>query len=338
MSVGIELALMRGGTSRGAVLRLDDAPPAGPDRDALARRLIGHGPVDGLGGGSAETSKVVLVGPGDHDVDLQYVVGNLSPYGTQVDWSGTCGNMTAAVVPFAALAGLADDSAREFRLRNLATGAAVEVTVCNPAALATPGAEIELTTTFLDPGGAVLGATLPTGLPRDELDVDGESVAATIIDVTHPYVFVGWRDAVRSEEISSPAASERIERIRGAACVRLGLCSDPDDASRSSPTLPRIVLIHGTGDGGATVEITAISMGQVVAGVPVTAAMSLAAARLLPGTLVTAAKDEEAPGDLVVYGPAAALRARATLDASGLVESVSVRRTSRCLIRGRVGG
>jgi 2-methylaconitate cis-trans-isomerase PrpF len=334
----VELAIMRGGTSRGPVLRFDAAPPEGSARDDFARSLIGSTPVDGLGGGTATTSKVVLVGQpqnGD-DVDLEYVVGNLSPTGGAVDWAGTCGNMTAAVIPYATMSGLlalrGDD--QRFRLRNLATAGLVDVTVHDLRSLDRPGAEVPLTTSYVEPGGAVLGATLPTGNPRDVLEFDGEAIDFTIIDVTHPYLFLRYDQVVGYEDVDNEAIAERIERIRGAVCVLLGLCDDANTARQVSAAVPRAVLVHAEPERGVDVRITAVSMGQAIGSVPVSAAMSIAAASGIGGTLIGDKARADPDGGIRVAGPAASIRAWAAGDGSGHVACASVDRTARCLMRG----
>jgi 2-methylaconitate cis-trans-isomerase PrpF len=333
----VEVAIMRGGTSRGPTLSLGVAPPAGAGRDIFARSLIGDGPTDGLGGGSPTTSKIVLVGgSGDGEAHLDYIVGNLTPSGGPVDWSGTCGNMTAAVVPYAAMTGLLDrrEGDGSFRLRNLATDGLVDVTVADPASLGVVGAEVHLTTAYLDPGGAVLGNTFPTGNPRDVITVDGEEFDCTLIDVTHPYLLLDHDAVVRDGDVAEEAVAERIERIRGSACVMLGLCDDPVEAAEVCAAIPRVVLVHADPGPGADVRITAVSMGESISTVPVTAAMSLAAARRIAGTLVSAAGAADLGTPVRIAAPAATLHAGATVDAAGDVMSAWVHRTARCLMRG----
>jgi 2-methylaconitate cis-trans-isomerase PrpF len=333
----VELALMRGGTSRGPVLSFDAAPPEGSGRDDFARSLIGGTPVDGLGGGTPTTSKIVLVRQSQtRDVDLEYIVGNLAPSGGVVDWSGTCGNMTAAVIPYAAMTGLLTPraGAEPFRLRNLATAGLIDVTVHDLQSLDSPGVEVLLTTSYLDPGGAVLGATLPTGKPRDLIDVDGEAIECTIIDVTHPYLLLRYDQVVGNGNVNDSVIAERIERIRGTVCVRLGLCRDANEAAEFSAAVPRAVLVHPKAERGADVQITAVSMGQAIGSVPVTAAMSLAAARRIDGTLLGDEGSNSGVSGSWIAGPAAGMRAQATVDGSGRVASASVERTARSLMRG----
>jgi len=334
----LDVAVMRGGTSRGVVLSLDAAPAEGPARDALARALVGRTPVDGLGGGTSITNKVVLVGGGSStDADLDYIVGNVSSNGQTVDWSGTCGNMTSAVVPFACALGVGDlvPSGGPFRLRNLATDGFVEVTVSGGAgALTDQGSEVHLTTSFLDPGGAVLGQTLPTGNARDVVDVEGELLDYSLVDVTHPYLLLSYDQVVGDLNLDDASVRAWIERIRGSVCVGLGLCASPEEARTDSAAVPRAVLVHTAPDDHVDVQITAISMGQPIPTVPVTAALGLAAALGIDGTIV-GGRQLSGARSVVVAGPAGSVTAQAVVGADGRVLTASVERTSRLLMRGR---
>lgn len=329
---------MRGGTSRGPVLRAEDAPEAGAERDSFALSLVGRSMVDGLGGGTPTTSKVVLVQPGrTPGVDFEYIVGNLAPEAGTVDWSGTCGNMTAAVVPYAAGSGLLPDDhigGNRFRLRNLATDGLVDVTVADPASLLA-GEEVRLTTSYLSPGGAVLRTTLPSGRAQDVIGVEGKQIAFTLIDVTHPYLFIRYEQVVgRSERVSDRATLDRVERIRAAVCVELGLVRDAASAAQLSASVPRVVLIHQALPAGADLYVTAVSMGHAIASVPVTAAMSLAAAARIPGTLVAEMAGAGSAAGLCIAGPKGTIRAQAVVDGSGVVTSASADRTARRLLEG----
>ena len=118
----IAATYMRGGTSKGVFFKLDDLPEsarvAGPARDALLLRVIGspdpYGKqIDGMGAATSSTSKTVIIGKSsrpDHDVD--YLFGQVSIDQPFVDWSGNCGNLSAAVGPFAIANGLGAQSDR----------------------------------------------------------------------------------------------------------------------------------------------------------------------------------------------------------------------------------
>ncbi|GAA1515406.1 PrpF domain-containing protein [Nocardioides humi] len=334
----LDVVIARGGSSRGVMLRLDDLPPPGPARDELTLRLVGSPPTEGLGGGSPVTNKVVAVGVGPSGADLEYVVGNVSSDATTVDWSGTCGNMTSAVVPFGYAAGLlTGEPSGAWRLRNLATNGLIEVGVLDVAALETPGAEVRLTTEFLDPGGAVLGRMLPTGRVRDVIEVDDLACEATLVDVTHPYLLLRHGEVVGERRLSDPATLARIERVRGTVCVRLGLCADPMSACTLSPAVPRVVLVHPReAPTPSELRILAVSLGEPVHTVPVTAGLALAAASRIHGTLVhDPLLDVCGAAEVGVVGPTGRLTARSEVAADGTLVSVGLGRTARLLAQGR---
>lgn len=331
----VRIALVRGGTSRGVVLGLGDLAPPGPQRDQQALALIGTSPIDGLGGGTPVTNKVVLVAPSTHEgADIDYIVGNVAADGSTVDWSGTCGNMTSAVLPFAGSSGLVrrEPGSGPFLLHNLATGGLVEVAVHAPTWPVDDRA-ISMTTAYLEPGGAVLGSTLPSGGPRGVVKVGTETFDFTLVDVTHPYLLLPFEQVVGDRDLQAPSTQSRIEHIRGCVCVAVGLCDSPEEAAVSSPAVPRVLLVHETSQHWSDVRITAISMGWPIESVPVTAALSVAAARGIAGTLVTDRAAGSGTVRAVVAGPAGSLTVESVV-ADGLVVRASVDRTARVLLRG----
>lgn len=335
----VDTVLMRGGTSRGPVLLSESLPHDPAARDAAVVRLVGGEQVqtDGLGGGGPTTSKVVVVKPvQDHKsgLVLDYSVGNIVVGQHAVDWSGTCGNMTAAV-PLYALEEHLIPATWEgpLRLRNTSTDRLVETSISGMR-LHRPGEEAVVTTRYLDPAGAVLRDLLPTGTSLDHIKVGLRTYQASLIDVTHPYLFLLYDEVVGGGDLRDTRILTLIETLRGEMCVRLGLAASRDGAGHSSPAVPRVVLVHRT-EGGDGVKINAISMGQPIASIPVTAAMCLAAACHIPGTVLPrrAAGDSHA-GSLTVTSPGACLSAAAVVDADGAVASVAVDRTARTIMRG----
>jgi 2-methylaconitate cis-trans-isomerase PrpF len=336
----VENVVMRGGTSRGPVLLAASLPSDPRERDRLVVRLVGGDAyqTDGLGGGNPTTSKVVVVDPTpkkQDSVDIDYAVGNIVVGHNAVDWSGTCGNMTATVPIFALEEGLVSAaSTGKLRLRNLSTGGLIETFIKDPSSHKR-GDEAVVRTAYLNPAGTVLGSVLPTGAAREQLVVDGCSYEASIIDVTHPYLFLRYDQVVGREDTSNPAIVSLVEKIRGAACMRLGITAKVEEAMAVSPAIPRVVLLHSGAAESEGLRITAISMGKFIATVPVTAAMCLAAARHLKYTLVAEIADEQCSGDeLQVIALAARLTATAQVDADGRIMSTAVDRTVRSIMRG----
>lgn len=335
----VKVALMRGGTSRGPVLLADSLPTELTARDACVARFVDSGPVqtDGVGGGSPPNSKLVVVRPvrDDRGLLLEYAVGNIVIGRDAVDWSGTCGNMTATVPLYALEEGLVAPSFEgPIRLLNTSTGGRIDTLIADMPAHRR-GEQATVTTRYLEPTGSVLGALLPTGAGTDEIRVDGVPYRVSVVDVTHPYLFAYHDEVVGPDSLEDPRVLERIERIRGEACLRLGLVSAAQDATRLSPSVPRVVLLHRaqTAEGG--LRISAVSMGMAIVTVPVTAAMCLAAAvqlrSTLPGGLPGVAAGS---GALTVVAAGARMRAAAQLDSTGRIVYAAVERTARTILQG----
>lgn len=335
----IPAALMRGGTSRGPVLRFESVPDDPAGRDAAALKLIGGGAVqtDALGGGSPTTSKLVLVKAGSDGEGkvLDYIVGNVVVGQNQVDWAGTCGNMTATVPLYALEEGLIDaDMARSVRLRNLATNGMVRTSIAN-ADRHRRGAEANITTEYLDPAGSVFDSVLPTGAALDRLRVDGVDYQASLVDVTHPYLFLLYDEVVQEDAVTAATTLARIERIRSEFCVSLGLVQSAQAAANECPAVPRVILIRGPGQVAGSISIHAISMGVAISSVPVTAALCMAAAAQVPSTIpARRSSSRDDPSRLIVTSPGASLQAFANVDSKGKILSAGVERTARTLMQG----
>lgn len=337
----IDAALMRGGTSRGPVLRADDLPQEPEARDAAVVRLVGGEAVqtDGVGGGSPTTSKLVVVRPGrdERGLLIDYAVGNIVVGRNAVDWSGTCGNMTATVPLYALEENLLEPSSEgAIRLRNLSTGGRIDTFLGDVHDHHQRGREVRVTTRYLEPTGSVLGALLPTGAGTDTIGLEGRTYRVSLVDVTHPYLFMLYDEVVGDGDVRSAEVLERIERLRGEICVRLGLVVSSADAARLSAAVPRAVLVHRDEQTDGTLRISAVSMGQPIATVPVTAAMCLAAATRIPSTLLARnAGADSGAAELTVVASGARLRASAAAGADGRIVSVAVERTARTIMWGR---
>jgi len=288
----IPAVYLRGGTSKGVFFRLEDLPAdcrrPGAARDRLLLRVIGspdpYGKqIDGLGGASSSTSKVVIVSrsarPG-HDVD--YLFGQVAIDRALVDWSGNCGNLSAAVGPFAIEAGLVDAAAlpRDGRATvriwqaNIGKTIVAQVPMQDGQVLergdfeldgvAFPGAEIELA--FLDPGeegdgasaaagagGRGASALFPTGRVVDELAlpeslVAGGRLRATLINAGIPTVFVdaaalGYTGIEAQDAVNGDASAlRRLEAIRAHAALRMGLIGALEEATTRQHT-PKLAFV-----------------------------------------------------------------------------------------------
>jgi probable AcnD-accessory protein PrpF len=333
--IKIPATYMRGGTSKGVFFRLQDLPPAaqapGAARDALLLRVAGspdpYGKqTDGMGGATSSTSKVVILAKStraDHDVD--YLFGQVSIDAPFVDWSGNCGNLSAAVGPFAIAHGLVDadriphDGIATVRIwqANIAKTIIAHVPITGGAVQETgdfeldgvsfPAAEVQLE--FMDPAAdedGAGGAMFPTGSVVDELAVPGVgTLRATLINAGIPTIFVnaadiGYTGTELQDAINGdPAALARFEAIRAHGAMRMGLIASVDDAVRRQHT-PKLAFVAPpagyTASSGKAVAATdvdllvrALSMGRLHHAMMGTAAVAIATAAAIPGTLVNLA-------------------------------------------------
>ncbi|MFN9471760.1 2-methylaconitate cis-trans isomerase PrpF [Acidovorax sp.] len=333
--IQIPATYMRGGTSKGVFFRLQDLPPAaqapGAARDALLLRVAGspdpYGKqTDGMGGATSSTSKVVILAKStraDHDVD--YLFGQVSIDAPFVDWSGNCGNLSAAVGPFAIAHGLVDgdriphDGIATVRIwqANIAKTIIAHVPISGRAVQETgdfeldgvsfPAAEVQLE--FMDPAAdedGARGAMFPTGSVVDALAVPGVgTLRATLINAGIPTIFVnaadiGYTGTELQDAINGdPAALARFEAIRAHGAMRMGLIASVDDAVRRQHT-PKLAFVAPpagyTASSGKAVAATdvdllvrALSMGRLHHAMMGTAAVAIATAAAIPGTLVNLA-------------------------------------------------
>lgn len=371
----IPATYMRGGTSKGVFFRATDLPPPGPARDRLLLRVMGSPDpyakqIDGMGGATSSTSKVVIIaGSTRPDSDVDYLFGQVAIDRPVIDWSGNCGNLTAAVGPFAITQGLLaapDDGIARVRIwqanigkRILAdvpmqAGAVVEEGDFELDGVTFPAAEIRIA--FLDPGDA--GAMFPTGSTVDRLDVPGVgAVEATLIDAGLPTIFVaagalGLRGTELQPEVNTnPPLLARLDAIRVAGAVAMGLASSPEDvAARHLLHVPKIAFVappanyaasSGREVAAGAIDLCAriVSMGALHHAMTGTGAVAIAAAAAVPGTLVSRIAAPGADGFLRFGHPSGTLRVGARAeqrDGAWMVSEVLMSRSARRLMEGWV--
>jgi hypothetical protein len=333
--IRVPATYMRGGTSKGVCFRLQDLPPAaqvsGAARDALLLRVIGspdpYGKqIDGMGGATSSTSKTVILSKSarpDHDVD--YLFGQVSIDKAFVDWSGNCGNLSAAVGPFAIRNSLVDasrvpkDGMATVRIwqANIARTIVAHVPITNGAVQETgdfeldgvtfPAAEVQLE--FIDPAAEEEGAggsMFPTGNLVDDLVVPGiGTLKATMVNAGIPTIFVnaeaiGYTGTELQDAINGdPEALARFEAIRAHGAIRMGLIKSVDEAAKRQHT-PKVAFVARPADyaassgkrvsaGDIDLLVRALSMGKLHHAMMGTAAVAIGAAAAVPGTLVNLA-------------------------------------------------
>jgi len=381
----IAATYMRGGTSKGVFFNLNDLPVeaqvAGAARDQLLLRVIGspdpYGKqIDGMGGATSSTSKTVILAKSqqpEHDVD--YLFGQVSIDQPFIDWSGNCGNLTAAVGAFAIRQGLIDPervpdnghcTVRIWQ-KNIQKTIIAHVPITHDVVQETgdfeldgvtfPAAEVQIE--FLDPAedGEDGGAMFPTGQVVDDLEVPGVGTfKATFINAGIPTIFLnaaelGYTGTELQDQINNDvAALTRFETIRAHGAVKMGLIKDISEAASRQHT-PKIAFVAPPqsyqASSGKTVELSdidllvrALSMGKLHHAMMGTAAVAIGTAAAVPGTLVHTAAGA-IPREAVRFGhPSGTLRvgAEAVQDTSGQwqVKKAIMSRSARVLMEGFV--
>ncbi|MBK1655110.1 2-methylaconitate cis-trans isomerase PrpF [Allochromatium vinosum] len=384
--IKIPATYMRGGTSKGVFFRLQDLPEScqtpGAARDALLLRVIGspdpYGKqIDGMGGATSSTSKTVILAKSsrpDHDVD--YLFGQVSIDTAFVDWSGNCGNLSAAVGSFAIASGLVD--ADRLPQNGLATvriwqanigktiiahvpitdGAVQETGDFELDGVTFPAAEVQLE--FLDPAdegeGEGGGSMFPTGNLVDDLDVPGVgTLKATLINAGIPTIFVnaeaiGYTGTELQEAINGdPKALAMFETIRAHGALRMGLIQDISEAATRQHT-PKVAFVApptdyvaSSGKPVAASEIDlcvrALSMGKLHHAMMGTAAVAIGTAAAIPGTLVNLAAGGGERTAVRFGHPSGTLRVGAEakqVDGNWTVTKAIMSRSARVIMEGWV--
>jgi hypothetical protein len=372
----LRAVFMRGGTSKAIMFRAADLPA---DRSAWAPLFLGvlgspdpYGrQLDGMGGGISSLSKICVIGPSTRsDADVDFTFAQVSVTRALVDYGGNCGNMSAAVGPFAVDEGMvaAGGSEATVRIHNTNTGkiivarflldegrAAVDGDFVLPGVAGT-GAPVRLD--FIDPGGAGTGMLLPTGNRADRLEVPGVGgIEASMVDAANPCVFVaaqalGLSGVEMPDELeAAPVILRHLDAIRVAASLRMGIATTADEAA-GKPSIPKVafvaepldaVTLSGDAIAARDVDVTVrmISIGQPHRAVPLTGAMCLAVAAKLPGSVVNrvARRAESADAPVRIAQPSGLTVVDAVVRHRGgawHAEQATVYRTARRLMEGWV--
>ncbi|GHF93087.1 2-methylaconitate cis-trans isomerase PrpF [Thalassotalea marina] len=379
--IKIPATYMRGGTSKGVFFNLTDLPIScqvpGEARDNMLLRVIGspdpYGKqTDGMGGATSSTSKTVIISKSqqtDHDVD--YLFGQVAIDKAFVDWSGNCGNLTAAVGAFAIQSGLVDaDKIPENGVctvkiwqKNINKTIVSHVPITNGEVQETGDFELdgvtfpaaEVPVEFIapvDPSEAMF----PTGNVVDTLEVpEIGSFEVTMISAGIPTIFMhakdlGYSGTELQDDINNDSSAlTRFETIRAYGAIKMGLISDVTQAQSRQHT-PKIAIVGAaqsyTASSGKEIDATAIdlnvralSMGKLHHAMMGTAAVAIGAAAAIPGTVVNSVAGEGVKESVTFGHPSGTLKVGAKAsDASGswVVEKASMSRSARILMEGWV--
>ena len=326
MDRAVPASFWRGGTSRAVLFREDDLGGFRAEQvEAIILAALGSPDpdgrqIDGLGGGISSLSKAAIVGPAPAGsaAEVAFRFAQVEVAEPRVDFTGNCGNISAAVAPFAVNEGLVAGSGgvAEVVVLSLNTGQRYRARVplrdgrYDPsgdfAIAGVPGTGARLRLDYLDPGGSIGRGALPTGRVREEVELpDLGAVPVSIVDVGNPAVFVAAGAlGAPGAAAATPAALDvdeslqsRLERIRCEAAVRIGVAGSVDDARRHRRTVPKVALVGESGayrsTSGEAVAATdvdllvrLISMGRTHRTVAMTGAMACAAAAAMDGSVV----------------------------------------------------
>ncbi|EPN4953965.1 2-methylaconitate cis-trans isomerase PrpF [Vibrio diabolicus] len=379
--IKVPATYMRGGTSKGVFFNLEDLPQeaqvAGAARDKLLLRVIGSPDpyakqIDGMGGATSSTSKTVIVSRSSQDGhDVDYLFGQVSIDKPFVDWSGNCGNLSAAVGPFAIHAGLIPQdhipengivTVRVWQV-NISKTILIHVPIVNGFVQETgefeldgvtfPAAEIQVD--FVDPSDGE-GSMFPTGNLVDDLVVpDVGTFNATFINAGIPTIFIdaesiGYQGTELQDDINNDdAALAMFESIRAHGALKMGLISDLEEAQTRQHT-PKIAFVSkpksylsssgkALNDTDIDVLVRALSMGKLHHAMMGTAAVAIASAACVPGTLVNLAAGGGEKESVTFGHPSGALKVGAQAkqaEQGWVVQKAIMSRSARILMEGFV--
>jgi hypothetical protein len=265
-AIPLRCSILRGGTSKAVFFLANDLPSDRPAIEALLLNVFGSPDlrqIDGLGGATSQTSKAAIIGaPSRPDADVDYTFAQVAVGDALVDWGGNCGNISAAIGPFAIDQGFvrASEPITTVRVHNTNTSKIIveHVPVRGGRAASegdyvvpgVPGTGARILLEFGNPAGSLTGKLLPTGRPRDRIELsDGRAFEASIVDAANPVVFVaasalGFVGTELPLEIeAATAATSTLEAIRGVVAEWLGLVADRRDATKVTPGLPKVGFV-----------------------------------------------------------------------------------------------
>lgn len=378
--IKIPATYIRGGTSKGVFFNKQDLPAGAKEPgellDKILLRVIGspdpYGKhTDGMGGATSSTSKTVIVSPSDeagHDID--YLFGQVSIDKPFVDWSGNCGNLSAAVGAYAISNGMIDASripqngTVEVKIWQVNIGKTIvnhvpiiggevqELGDFELDGVTFPAAEVVVD--FIDPADSEGGSMFPTGNLVDDLVVPGVgTMKATMINAGIPTIFVnadeiGYTGTELQDDINSDTkVLEMFEKLRAYGAKQMGLIEDLSEAETRQHT-PKIAFVapakgytasSGKAVDGADVDllVRALSMGKLHHAMMGTAAVAIGTAAVIPGTLVNLAAGGAERSSVVFGHPSGTLKVGAEAEVQNgdwQVKQVSMSRSARVLMEG----
>ena len=372
----IPAVFVRGGTSRAVLFHSTDLKHFSKTQiDSILLTVLGSPDnsgrqVDGLGGGFSSLSKAAIISRSKrHGIDVEFNFAQVDIKTSFVDWSGTCGNISSAVGPFAINEGLVELTKPVTEVNVLAVNTGKTFLSCVPvsdggpltygnfAIDGVPGKASKITLKFHDPGGSLGKGVLPTESLINHIKTPLNGIfKVSIIDVGIPTIFVSVEDfsykmSCTVEDLDRDSETKSaLEAIRCEVAVMLGLSKDVETAHIESQALPKIVLIDSKSNyisrdkqeinsDDIDLRAIAISMGQAHRTYPVSVSMATAVAAHIKGTLVSDIVENVKAGELTIGHPGGAMKVEVEVTADGdgwIVDSATIFRTSRTIMEGNV--
>lgn len=360
---------MRGGTSKAVFFHRKDLPADASVWDEIFLKVMGSPDVkqiDGMGGTVSTTSKIAIIEPSSEPgIDVDYTFRQVDIVIPNVDHKANCGNISSAVGPFAIDEGLveATEPITVVRVRNTNTNKIIEehVRVRDGRAMVhgdeqikgVPGTGSRIDMYFLEPGGAATGKLLPTGNPKDLIQVpDFGTIEVSIVDCSNTVVFVRAQDlGLKGTELTELNANlrvmEHMERIRCIAAKLCGFVAHWEDARTQSTSLPKVSIVSKPADyldmdknqiSAADMDlcVRAISVGALHKAYPMTVSIGTAAAAMLEGTLVREIYSPAGSPQVIRLGHASGVTPVEVFVENGCVLKGGVTRTARRIMDGHV--
>ena len=344
----IPCVLMRGGTSKGAFLLADDLPKDINQRNDFLLSIMGSGhelEIDGIGGGSPQTSKVAIISRSvSEKADIDYLFVQVIVNERRVDTTPNCGNMLCAVGGFAIEQGLikADSPVTRVRIRNVNTNTFIEADIQTPEGKViydgdtqidgVPGRAAPVALTFLNSAGAKSGQLFPTGNRLDVFD----NAQVTCIDMAMPMVVIPAQSLGKTGYASAceldrdTALLESLESIRRQAGKAMGF------GDVTNMVIPKPVLISPALSGG-NLNVRYFMPHSCHKSLAITGAIGLASACIIPGTIANELTKLSGDGIVKIEHPSGSI----AVDLSNTTEApeairASVIRTARKILSGSV--
>lgn len=371
--VKVPAMFMRGGTSKGVYLMLQDLPDDQQTREQVILAIYGSPDsrqINGMGGADPLTSKVALIAPSKRsNVDVDYTFGYVGIDKAEVDYDGNCGNISSGVGVFAIMSGLvaAKEPRTTVRIYNTNTNKVIEAQVAvkdgEPitrgdyviAGVPGSGAKIELN--FPDSAGSKTGKLLPTGNVVDEIVLkSGKTIKASLVDAANPAIFVKACDLglsgreLPADALDCPQIIEMMEDVRTTGAVLMGLAKSKQEVGAAVPKVAFVappqnyMSAENTLIEAQTVDLLArtLALSVMHKTYAVTGGICLATAALIEGTVVNEVLSEQAKacGEVRIGHPAGVLEVFVDISKAEHGEwqlhKAGVCRTARPIMQGHV--